>query len=66
MSNKISLNMAAQRARAAEAKRKSFNEDISIEVSAPTILFALDKINELEAQLEEAKAKITKAALELM
>ena len=61
MSNKIAFNMALSRATKLEATRKSFNEDLTIDVPTQTILWANARI----AELEEKLAKQTKQSATL-
>lgn len=51
MSNKISFNMALSRAARIESTRKSFNEDLTLDVPTQTILWANARIRELEEKL---------------
>ena len=51
MSNKISFNMALSRAAKVESTRKSFNEDLTLDVPTQTILWADARIRELEEKL---------------
>ena len=51
MSNKIAFNMALSRAARIESTRKSFNEDLTLDVPTQTILWADARIRELEEKL---------------
>ena len=51
MSNKIAFNMALGRATRIESTRKSFNEDLTLDVPTQTILWANARIRELEEKL---------------
>ena len=51
MSNKIAFNMALSRAARIESTRKSFNEDLTLDVPTQTILWADVRIRELEEKL---------------
>ena len=44
MSNKIAFNMALSRATRIESTRKSFNEDLTLDVPTQTILWANARI----------------------
>ena len=51
MSNKIAFNMALSRAAKIESTRKSFNEDLTLDVPTQTILWADARIRGLEEKL---------------
>ena len=51
MSNKIAFNMALGRAAKIESTRKSFSEDLTLDVPTQTILWADARIRELEEKL---------------
>ena len=51
MSNKIAFNMALSRAAKIESTRKSFNEDLTLDVPTQTILWADARIRELVEKL---------------
>ena len=51
MSNKFAFNMALSRAARIESTRKSFIEDLTLDVPTRTILWADARIRELEEKL---------------
>ena len=53
MSNKIAFNMALGRAAKIESTRKSFNEDLTLDVPTQTILWADARIREKLALMTE-------------
>lgn len=60
MSNIIAFRMAERRAIKAESARKSFNEDISVEVPAQTILFAASVIEKLSLDVAKLKLELAR------
>lgn len=63
MSNKIAFNMALSRAAKIESTRKSFNEDLTLDVPTQTILWADARIRELEEKLELMTEKFEDAKM---